>query len=282
MSQFIKIGTKWYNKTQFHVTNSKTNDTVNRFIKTNSNWNPIYSYSFVTTSDWSSCTANCDGGTQDLIKQCKRSDGVYKHNNYCINSGVAIPSVASSTATNNGTSVRYRRSCNTHPCLNKLSFTVQHDCGVNIRPIQVNATGSSTAVGSNGSISRSSYGLKDYTYIGNTCSYCSWNGNPQKVQVLLSEYIREGAPAPYGFFIDFKSRCKGSNYVKIVDVTSNLRVFSLTSLVGGAIPPASNTSAWTEAYPYCWGGPSCRVIKYGWMHGDTGDGGSLTMYVTPK
>ena len=291
--QYIKISNnKWYYKTNFQIhsdvgiNKSWSNikyDSVNKFIRLNNTWNSVYSYSFVTTSNWTTCTANCDGGTQDLIKKCKRNDGTYVHNNYCIESKINIPTISGATMYNEKTQVRYRQACKTHPCLTTRYFTVQHDCGTYIRPIQVNATGSSTKVNASGAqVDRSPYGLKDYTYMGNTCGHCSWNGNPQKIKVLLSEYIREGAPAPFGFFVDFNSNCRGSNYVKLVDVSSNLRVFSLVSLDGsGNIPPASNTSAWREAYPYCWGGPSCRVIRHGSLCGDS-DSGSITFYVTPK
>lgn len=119
MSLYIKVGNKWYNKEQYHTFHSN-NKIVNKFVRTvSSNWNPVYSYSFVTTSDWSTCTKLCNTGTQDLIKKCKRNDGTYVTNNYCVSAGVAVPTISGASKISysaTASQVRYRRNCNTQVC----------------------------------------------------------------------------------------------------------------------------------------------------------------------
>ena len=192
MSTYIKVGNKWYSKDQYNVHYS-SKKIINKFIKTGSTWNPIYSYSFVTTSDWSSCTKSCNTGTQDLVKKCKRNDGTYVTNNYCVNSGVSVPTVSGASTVSysvTADNVRYRKNCNTQVCTyyyrassdDRQQMWVKYRKGDSWIDIGIADTGcdrnsgcSTAALGSASTGSFSANGNFDDTNI--YCKYSHWDTN---------------------------------------------------------------------------------------------------------
>ena len=118
MSQYIKIGTTWYHKTTYNIYNTKK-EMLNKYIKIGSTWKPIYSYSWKTTSNWNTCSQECNTGTQDMIKKCYRSDGIVKPNYYCEQANVPL-TVASGISIVNYKSTdsqaRLRRNCKIQNC----------------------------------------------------------------------------------------------------------------------------------------------------------------------
>lgn len=85
--------------------NDSSQPILNRYIKSTVNgveqWKPLYSYSY-TYSGWSSCSKECNTGTQTRTAQCVRNDGINKPDVYCTKSGVSKASLT--------------QKCNTQTC----------------------------------------------------------------------------------------------------------------------------------------------------------------------
>ena len=76
-------------------------DTFQVYHKRNNQWKEVYSYQYIP-SNWSECSKSCGGGIQTRTISCRRSDGIYKDNNYCRKYGLTLPPTT--------------QQCNTHSC----------------------------------------------------------------------------------------------------------------------------------------------------------------------
>ena len=105
MPRYFKSGNTWYKQEQYQLHRDKSQSILNRYVKTVVNgveaWRPLYSYRY-TYSSWSSCSKECNTGTQTRTAQCVRNDGVNKPDIYCTKSGV--------------TKAALTQNCNTHTC----------------------------------------------------------------------------------------------------------------------------------------------------------------------
>lgn len=70
----------------------------NIYTNINGVWKPLWSYSWYT-GNWSSCSAECGGGTQTRTVYCKRNDNVQVDDAFC-----------------SGTKPSTQQSCNTQSC----------------------------------------------------------------------------------------------------------------------------------------------------------------------
>lgn len=83
MALFYKVNNTW-KKCDIHYKNSTGwKEVKNIYHKVGTTWKPIWNY-FWETGAWGTCSAPCGGGTQTRISTCKRSDGFYKADSFCL------------------------------------------------------------------------------------------------------------------------------------------------------------------------------------------------------
>ena len=241
--------------------NNQWKDTYQIYTNRNNQWKEVYQYKY-NISDWSSCSEPCGGGIQTRVATCTRSDGIVKNDNYCKKYGLQKPILS--------------QVCNTQSCMSGIRFNANTDCGLAIRPIQVDYTGN------NYYSPLAKHPKAKYEYaIGQTRAK---GGN-----FAVSDFFDTSVPPPWGFFIDFNSRCGGSNWVTASISSGNATMYTLLTLINNGVPPLDYPGAWTTAAPGCWHQAGCRVVPYrgnpyqcGTLVGDTGDCGDILICIVPK
>ena len=75
-------------------------DVYNIYKKVNNKLRPVWGYEWEALP-WEECSVSCGGGTQTRDVQCKRSDGIYKPDGYCVEAPKPI----------------MQQTCNTQSCI---------------------------------------------------------------------------------------------------------------------------------------------------------------------
>ena len=103
---------KWVTRESFIYKNKKWYNLLNRYHKVDTTWNPVYKYNW-SISNWTACSAACDGGIQTRVVNCMRNGSIVE-DRYCVGAEQGAVPIRQQT-------------CNTQMCWFPINITVSWD-----------------------------------------------------------------------------------------------------------------------------------------------------------